>query len=159
MNRAQRSARKTDVARTRITRTRGRFRLTADVSFVGDDLLVIISGGSHPHIGAAAMATPRPSLNDPHITSATSSVLTRIGHKEDEIVKCVSERLAAALKTHVIVVAGIHWDGLSPAEIASIRTACEDVVAALIQRRTVDVHNDTKGEQSRGARNRRSTRA
>ena len=148
--------------RTRITKSRAGFRITADAMLIGGDLLIALWGGSRPHIGAAAMATPRPSLDDPRLTSATSSVLTRIGHKEDEIVKHVSERLAAALNTHVVVVAGIHWDGLSPGEIVHIREACDDIVDTLIQRRAVavrDGHNDTKGKQTRGARDRRFTRA
>ena len=66
------------------------------------------------------MATPRPSLKDPQRWSATSSNFTYVGHKEDAVVKMVSEMLAARLKTNVVVTAGIHWDDLTSREIQII---------------------------------------
>ena len=120
--------------RIRLSRTRDSFRIVAEALFIGDDLLVSIWGGSRPHIGAVAMAVPRPSLEDPRVTSSTSSVLTRIGHKEDDIVKKVSEELSAALHTTVVVAAGVHWDGLSAEGIETIRSACGDIVHGLVLR-------------------------
>ena len=90
-------------------------------------------GGERPHIGAVAAAQPRPSLRDPTRTSATASVLTFLGHKEDGVVKMASERLAAALGTHVVVTAGIHWDGLSTENIATIKARCTEVVDRLLE--------------------------
>ena len=98
----------------------GRFRLYALILPIGEDLLVSIWGGTHPHIGAVALALPRPSLKDKKKTSATSSVLTVLGHKEDQTVKYVSERLSAALNKNTTVTAGIHWDRLRPEEIEVI---------------------------------------
>ena len=97
----------------------GRFKLEALVKPLGPDLLVAVWGGTHPHIGAVALALPRPSLRDKKKTSATSSVLTLLGHKEDETAKMISEALAAALKKNVVVTAGIHWDNLKAEEIQS----------------------------------------
>jgi hypothetical protein len=76
-------------------------------------LLVAIWGGEKPHIGAIAMSQPRPSLKDPALTSSTASVFAYVGHKEDELAKAAAEIMAAALKTNVVVTAGIHWDNLS----------------------------------------------
>lgn len=98
----------------------GRFLLQARVILVGDDLLVSIWGGTHPHIGAVALALPRPSLKDKKKTSATSSVLTVLGHKEDQTVKAVSETLSAIFKKNTVVTAGIHWDDLKSDEIKEI---------------------------------------
>ncbi len=97
-------------------------------------MLVSIWGGTHPHIGAVALAVPRPSLTNAHITSSTSSVLTRIGHKEDEIVKRVSEEMSAALNTPVIVTAGIHWEDLSEEGIETVRSVCGTLVRDLVLR-------------------------
>ncbi len=105
----------------------------AEAVWIGPDLLVWIWGGERPHIGAIAAAQPRPSLRDPARTSATASVLTFLGHKEDGVVKMASERLAAALDTHVVVTAGIHWDGLSTEIIATIEARCTEVVDRLLQ--------------------------
>lgn len=98
---------------------------------IGADILVYIWGGDRPHIGAVAAAQPRPSLADENRRSATSSVLTYLGHKEDEVVKLVSEQLSAVLDTHVVVTAGIHWDGLDQNEIRAIGTGIEEIIRQL----------------------------
>ena len=97
-----------------------RFLLKASGHLIGQDLLIAIWGGTHPHIGAVGLAVPRPSLRNQRKTSATSSVLTLLGHKEDGTVKMVSEALASALKKNVVVTAGIHWDNLKTEEIEII---------------------------------------
>ncbi len=98
---------------------------------IGADILVYIWGGDRPHIGAVAAAQPRPSLADETRRSATCSVLTYLGHKEDEVVKLVSEHLSAALDTHVVVTAGIHRDGLNQNEIRAIGTGIEEIIRQL----------------------------
>ena len=98
----------------------GEYDITANVRLIGPDVLVAIWGGEKPHIGAVAMAQPRPSLKDPDITSATASVFTYVGHKEDDLSKAAAEILAATLNTNVVVTAGIHWDKLSQKGIQQI---------------------------------------
>ena len=98
---------------------------------IGADILVYIWGGDRPHIGAVAAAQPRPSLADENRRSATCSVLTYLGHKEDEVVKLVAEHLSAVLDTHVVVTAGIHWDGLDQNQIRAIGTGIEDIMRQL----------------------------
>lgn len=92
---------------------------------VGEDLLTCLWGGTKPHIGAIAVALPRPSIADPSVTSSTVSVFTLLGHKEDEIVKMVSERLSARLKRNVVAAAGIHWEHLNEDAIAEITDNCK----------------------------------
>lgn len=96
------------------------YNIEADVEFIGDDLLVAIHGGEKPHIGAVAAAQPRPSLKNPGRTSATASIICFVGHKEGDLVKTASERLAAALNTRVVVTAGIHWDHLGAEGIRKV---------------------------------------
>jgi len=98
---------------------------------IGADILVYIWGGDQPHIGAVAAAQPRPSLADKTRTSATCSVLTYPGHKEDEVVKLVSEHLSAVLDARVVVTAGIHWDTLSQNEIQTIGFRIEEIIRQL----------------------------
>ena len=112
----------------------GRFKLEALVKPLGQDLLVAVWGGTHPHIGAVALALPRPSLRDKKKTSATSSVLTLLGHKEDVTAKTVSEALAAALKKNVVVTVGIHWDNLKPEEIEAIIKLTKRLVGKIIEK-------------------------
>jgi len=112
----------------------GRFLLQALIVPIGDDLLVSLWGGTRPHIGAVAMAQPRPSLRDKKKTSATSSVLTLLGHKEDQTVKSVSETLAAVFNKNTVVTAGIHWDNLKAEEINRIRGLTEKLTQKIIDR-------------------------
>ena len=103
-----------------INTNEGEYDLAASIRQIGQDLLVAIWGGEKPHIGAVAMAQPRPSLRDPEVTSSTASVFAYVGHKEEELAKAAAEILAATLKTNVVVTAGIHWDNLSPEGIQRV---------------------------------------
>ena len=100
--------------------SKGRFKTCGFVQQVGQDILVSIWGGTRPHIGSVGIAVPRPSLKNPDKWSATSSNFTFPGHKEDALVKRISEKLATRLKRNVVVTAGIHWDGLTLREIKTI---------------------------------------
>jgi len=96
------------------------YNVEATVLRVGHDWLVSIWGGSRPHIGAVAAAQPRQSLEGTGAISATASVLCLLGHKEDVIVKDISEKLAASLKTNVVVTAGVHWDHIDSEGIQKV---------------------------------------
>ena len=107
------------VARTLVVKE-GQILIKISIQEIGEDLLVALWGGTRPHIGAVGIAVPRPSLRDAATWSATSSNYTFPGHKEDVIVREVSETLAAALRRNVVVTAGMHWDDLGKDEIEKI---------------------------------------
>ena len=111
-----------------------KYDLTASVRLIGQDLLVAIWGGEKPHIGAVAVAQPRPSLKDPEVTSASASVICFVGHKEDELAKAAAEILAAALNTPAVVTAGIHWDNLDPKGIRHIIQNSEILVEMILEK-------------------------
>ena len=97
------------------------YRLQGTIIFLdNDDVIVVVTGG-RDHIGAISLAVPRPSLLDQNRISATSSVLTMLGHKEDELVKYVSEKIASATGRNVVVVAGVHYDGLARDDLEIVR--------------------------------------
>jgi len=100
---------------------------------MGDDHCVIITGGDRPHVGAVALAQARPSLRDPSTVSATTSVLTLLGHKEDVVAHRVAQRLASALNRNVVVCCGIHVDAISPAELEFIDQAVNRFCELVIQ--------------------------
>jgi len=112
----------------------GTYDLEAGVRLIGNDLLVGIWGGEKPHIGAVSVAQPRPSLKNPNVTSATASVFCFVGHKEDELAKAVSEILAAALNTQVVVTAGIHWDNISEEGIQKVIRNSEILVDLILDK-------------------------
>ena len=112
----------------------GAYDLAANVRSIGKDLLVAIWGGERPHIGAVAVAQPRPSLRDPDVTSASTSVFCFVGHKEDELAKAAAEILSATLDTAVVVTAGIHWDNLEEKAILKIIKNSEILVDMILQK-------------------------
>ncbi len=114
--------------------SKGPFRIHGHVQEMGQDLLVSIWGGTKPHIGAVGVAIPRPSLRDPRKWSATSSNFTFIGHKEDILVKKISEKLASQLKRNVVVIAGIHWDDISNKEIKAVENLTEKLQSQILRR-------------------------
>jgi hypothetical protein len=111
----------------------GAFRIAARVLVLGPDCLVTVWGGTRPHVGAVGMAQFRPSLRDPREPAATSSVFTFVGHKEDMLAKSMSEELARRLERNTVVVAGMHWNGLTDGDIHTITALCGRVVEAIVQ--------------------------
>jgi gallate decarboxylase subunit D len=110
------------------------FRITAIVYELGADCLVILYGGTKLHIGALGMAQVRPSLRDPQKASATSSVFTYLGHKEDVVAKTMSEEIARRVGRNTVVAAGIHWDTFSDKDIMTITVICRELTDKIVAR-------------------------
>jgi hypothetical protein len=108
----------------------GRLSLAVTVRALGNDLCVIAEGGA-AHAGAVAFAIPRESLDaSRHALSASTSVLTAVGHKEDIPAKRMAEKIASATGRRTVVVCGIHFDAITPEEIDRVM----DLVASAIDR-------------------------
>ncbi len=103
------------------------FKVHGLVQKLGEDLLISLWGGTKPHIGAVGMAEPRPSLKDPQKWSATSSNFTFPHHKEDLLVKRLSEKIASQCRAKVVVTAGFHWDNLKPREIRLVEELADEL--------------------------------
>lgn len=95
-------------------------RIEYAVEPTGDGLTVTMTGGTRPHIGAVAIAVPRPSLADPRAVSATTSVYTLIGHKDDELAKTAADLICRSLNCVTVVVAGFHLNDATPADIRQV---------------------------------------
>jgi hypothetical protein len=104
----------------------------AEAVRIGPDILVYVWGGEKPHIGAVAAAQPRPSLSDPTRTSATASVLSYVGHKEDGVAKEMAEAISSHFNTNTVVTAGIHWDDLPAKGIEIIIDRCREITRKVI---------------------------
>lgn len=109
------------------------FNLSAKALRIGEDWLMAVWGGDRPHIGAIAIAHPRPSLEDSLRLSASSSVYCVLGHKEDVLAKELSEKLAAALDANVTVTAGMHWDGLKASDLPLVSASFEELTALILE--------------------------
>ena len=102
--------------------------VTAAVTLCGKDAAVVIGGGEAPHVGASALALPRPSLKPGGGISATASVLCVPGHKEDLLARDAALRLASRLNTAVSVSVGLHIDHATPDDINRLQTNFERLV-------------------------------
>lgn len=117
-----------------VSEAEGRFEVFAKVFEIGPDCLVILWGGTRPHVGAVGMAQVRPSLRDPNKRAASSSVFTFVGHKEDMAAKMMSEELAKRLGRNTVVAAGIHWDDLTDIEIEIITKLSQSILEDIVKK-------------------------
>lgn len=99
----------------------GRHIVEAVVVVVGKNLTVTIGGGDSFHVGAVAVATPRPSLKKDGTTSATASVICLLAHKDDEPARQAALLLASTYKTSVAVSVGLHIDDPAEEDFALIK--------------------------------------
>lgn len=120
-----------------LTASRGRVVLRLTCVALGRDLSVTLCGGDQAHIGAVALAQPRPSLEAEGRVSATTSVLALLGHKEDELARNLATELAAKLDTVVCVACGIHLEGISREELALVGDLVRELSGALLARLSV----------------------
>jgi hypothetical protein len=116
-----------------LTEKQGDFEIVAIVYELSTDCLVILYGGTRPHIGAVGMGQVRPSLRDAEKGSASSSVFTYVGHKEDMVAKMLAEELTRKLGRNTVVVAGIHWDALSETAIQTITSLCKAITEKIVE--------------------------
>ncbi len=110
------------------------YNIEAYVKEIGQDLLVALWGGERPHIGAVAMAQPRPSLRDSNLTSSTASVFCYPGHKDDIVAKEAALKISSALNRNVTVTAGIHWDNIDEAAISRVIGNSRRLITMIIER-------------------------
>ena len=80
-------------------------------------IVITLAGGELPHVGAVALAEPRPSRINRRKTSSSVSVLVRLGHKEDELARRLAGVVAASLNLPVVLSAGIHIDHATAEDI------------------------------------------
>jgi len=111
---------------------RGKYRITAEVRFIGEDILVSVWGGTKPHIGSVAVAQDRPSLKNPLRSSATSSVINFPGHKDDIVSRMFAERISSTMNRYCIATAGIHVDNASGEELSRILRNCEALCTRIL---------------------------
>jgi hypothetical protein len=102
----------------------GKFKVNASLVLINGGIVATISGGESPHIGAVAIAVPHTSLKNHATISSTSSVITLVGHKDDELARPISEKLAESFNRVVVVVAGVHVDNASKRNIELLVSNC-----------------------------------
>lgn len=98
--------------------------LTIEIKSVGEDILILLSGGDKPHIGCAVLAIPRPSLRDEKEISCTSSILNVTGHKDEKICRYVAETFCKKYNAVTVCTGGFHVDNLTTEQIQEVINSC-----------------------------------
>lgn len=114
-------------------RGEGVYSLEAKASFLGNDLLVSVGGGTSPHIGAVSLAVYEPLRN-----SATVSTLTVFSHRDDAVAAHFAKAISREMKCTVTVSAGIHIDDARQEDVKMLwdnsRCLCDELIAKLKSR-------------------------
>lgn len=108
-------------------------KLTGRILFCGEDLLIAITGGDTPHIGAVALAVPRASLADSEKKSSSASVLCRVNHKEDEWARWLALEISRTTNRCAVITIGIHIDHISSEQMGILRENFYQLVALIEQ--------------------------
>lgn len=87
-----------------------KWKVNLDSFEMGDGLVLTLTGGNKPHIGAVALAVP-------YKETSSASLLTVYGHKDGEIAKPIAEKVSKKLNKTVVVIVGIHLDNANQDDI------------------------------------------
>jgi len=107
---------------------KGRTKVSLSAQWIGNDLIVYLFNGQG-HLGAVAVADFCREEK-----RASTSVITRLGHKDDTIAVSAAHQLCGKLKKPVCAIAGIHLDAITKDEIAAIVRNCGLLVERLARR-------------------------
>ena len=104
---------------------RGRTKVSLSAQWIGEDLIVCLFN-VRGHIGAVAVADYSHREN-----RASTSVITRLGHKDDSVAGNAAHKLCRKLKRPVCAITGIHVDDITEEEIAVVIENCNRLVERL----------------------------
>lgn len=107
----------------------GKTEVKLRASKEGNDLVVIITAG-RAHVGAVALAVP--CEKTPEGVTASSSVLTVPGHRDNIPAEQAALKLCKAFKRPVSVTAGLHIDHATEEEIQELMYNSQEVVEKLL---------------------------
>ncbi len=108
-----------------ISEGHGRTKVTLSTHLMGSDPIICIFNEC-AHLGAVAVADYCREENQ-----ASTSVITRLGHRDDSVARDAAYKLCKRLKEPVCVIAGIHLDDITDEEIAQIIQNCDKLVDRL----------------------------
>lgn len=107
--------------------------ITADVNQVGEDLHILLYGGEKPHLGCTVLSIPRPSLEDPEVCSATSSVINVTGHKDEIICRYLAEKLCSSTGKVTVCSGGFHIDHITKEQLKEVQHGIEQLYKKIIE--------------------------
>ncbi len=99
------------------------FPIEAEALILDDGVQVTITGGCRSHVGSVTAAEPDGSVRS----------LTFPGHKDQIVGERWAKTLAERLRRRTAVTCGIHYDGLSRENIATVVAAADTLLEQLLQ--------------------------
>jgi hypothetical protein len=108
--------------------------LTASVCRAGHDVVIVVSGGSRPHVGSVVLAQPHPAPCDRQGGSPTLSVLSISPHRDEPIARPIAESVCRASGRTTVVTAGVHEDDIDRDGIQSYLRLADRMAAELADR-------------------------
>jgi hypothetical protein len=119
-----------------LAKGKGRARVNVTVDSMGSDLVVRICNQG-AHVGAVAVGD-----YDYKEESASVSVITRLGHKDDALAGEAAYLLSKSTRRPVCVIAGVHLDDITREEIdkilANSRLAVNEIINVCNQQKRVN---------------------
>jgi hypothetical protein len=86
--------------------------MEAIVTHAGEDIIIVVTGGTRPHLGSVVLAQPVVSPGSSDGLEISCSVITIPPHKEEVVARPIAEAVCAVSRQVALVTAGIHEDGL-----------------------------------------------
>jgi hypothetical protein len=94
-----------------LAKREGRIRISLSAFHMGEDIIICIYN-ENAHIGAVALAE-----YDHKEQRVSTSVITRLGHKDDVVAQKAAYSISKHTKKPVCVIAGIHINNITEEEI------------------------------------------
>ena len=110
-----------------ITKGEGRTRISLSAQSFGDGLVVSIYNENR-HIGAVAVGE-----YDQTEGRASTSVITRLGHKDDAIAQKAAYLISQRTKMPTCVIVGVHLDDITDGEIQQFLVNADSLVADFLK--------------------------
>lgn len=98
------------------------YDIRAEVTLLKEDIHVLITGGSLPHVGAVSV----------YCDGSEEGWIQLPGHKEKIVADHWSRVLSEECCCRVTTVCGIHYDDLSKKDIAQIISAMEELLLEIL---------------------------
>ncbi|WP_407887943.1 amino acid decarboxylase [Levilactobacillus sp. N40-8-2] len=102
--------------------TRENYTIDADVTVIGKDLLIVVTGGSNPHIGDVTTLTRDTAMQTIKYPSHDGRF-----HKDNFVGERVAKVIQPVLPGSCTVTAGIHVNQITKAQIAASAPMGEDL--------------------------------
>lgn len=105
---------KMEVRQFQVEFDRAQHKIEALCVECGEDLIVIVGGGTKYHCGTVALTISMPSIKDPQTKTNSTYQVPVPGHKEEALAREGSLILSRTLQRNVVMSVGLHVDQISP---------------------------------------------